>query len=316
MKNLNQKENFQNDIFGNLKKMALSRQMILMWLILIGIVFISGSILIPEEHHLIKSLLEKCGEAVIIIGVIDFLRHVYHENEVQTSRQEEIKAIVLSLMQTYLYDKVAIEAMIRRVAEEVVLNRDKVYSLINRSGIEEIKRTLDITQILNDLSNLSNCKIRINVIFLPDCERICRVLFECMAYRNCKLELILCDPNLRKALDAREKAVDSGLVTGYYSRTINDNIRELQHLYNRLPPHVKGNMTVKKHKSFIGASMYGYADTFWTGFYLSNRMATDGTNIKVTGYKNFFFHELRAHFKSEWSKATTIIGGELVYDLN
>lgn len=317
MENLVEKGNFLNGLFGKSQKMDASRMVVLLILMLVGCAVIILSLIIDEvQYHVIKLILEHLGSLMVIIAPIDLLRGFFIETGITEERHKAVKEIIEEVINQNLHGKDAFESTIRRVASEVIVEQQTTYSIFKRCGIQEVTPALDITKVLNDISKLSNCKIRINVIFLPYCDRIAHVLHECIVKRNCQLELVLCDPSLRDALESRRKAVNPDLSPGYYSRMIKDNIREMNHLFNMLPPHLKQNMTVKKHRSFIGASMWGYADTFWIGSYLSGRMATDGTNIKVKGYDSFLFQEYRSHFKFEWKQAQTIIGGELVYDLN
>lgn len=317
MEKLIESKNFPNRFFGKLQKMEMSRIVVLLILMLVGCTVIILSLIIDEhEYHIIKLILEHLGSLMVIIAPIDLLRSIFIETDVTAERHKAVKEVIEEVINQNLHSKDTFESTIKRIASEVILEQQSTYSIFKRCGIQEVTTALDITKLLNEMSKLSNCKIRINVIFLPYCDRVSHVLHDCIVKRNCQLELVLCDPSLRDALESRRIAVNPDLSPGYYPRMIKDNIREMNHLFNMLPPHLKQNMTVKKHRSFIGASMWGYADTYWIGSYLSGRMATDGTNIKIKGYDSFLFQEYRSHFKFEWKNAKTIIGGELIYDLN
>lgn len=209
----------------------------------------------------------------------------------------------VSLIYEYFLRRGFLEALRETVAIIIDERMPSRYTNTRNAGIVDVYPRMDPEKLIHRFEKLEDTTIRIHKIFMADLEAFESVLHDAVAFRNCTVQIMLLDPREVDSIKRRAAAVQHRKAE-FYRNNICQNIEIANTIHKRLLPEKKGNFLLKLHKSFVGVSMVGWRGEVIVGFYLRERSASHGTQLKVAGEFNFFYKELKKHFKEEWSVAS------------
>ena len=301
----------QKNVFSKFLAFTKTETIMLMTVTIIGLV-----LMLFASHYtgLLPKTLEEIGHVTFIGGVLMFLEHKIIKAEEKKTMAELIKEVVCQS----LFDKEELKTVVNEIVKANSLSISDIHKLVNvileqelpqknlsKIGITKATDKFEITKVLEELAEVKNSVIRIHKIFIPfHTPRIEEALLNAIVKNNNTVQVVLCHPHAKEALEKRS----FGLPKTHWKdiqRQILANERELKRIYDRLPNDKKANLQVKRHKSFIGVSFFGYGDKIWFGLYLNNRVATEGTMIQASGSETFLYNELLEHFLYDWNSPTT-----------
>ncbi|WP_162340569.1 hypothetical protein [Cyclobacterium salsum] len=228
-----------------------------------------------EDYKLAASTIGGIGTTVLTIGLISFIYELILRNSFLQRTREAVSEVIR-------------ESMPAR------------YTNIKDAGIIDAYKGLKIDKLREKFMECKKCRIRILKIWIPNLHTLENSIVDAINRRECSVEIILLDPSCQEAIQKRSLAIP------YYEKediisNLNLNIAVIKSIWERLQD--KSKLTFNLHKSFIGASIIGFGDTIIAGYYLHNRLASEGMLIKVNDVTKGFFHELDEHFETQLKKS-------------
>jgi hypothetical protein len=195
-----------------------------------------------------------------------------------------------------------IEEMKKTVEAVIIQQMPSRYTNIRHSGIVDSYESLNIEKLKERLNSAHNTEIRIHKIWMPGIEYLKDTLTDAIEKRGCEVKILLLNPDSKEAIEKRAAATKY-LGHDSFVSIIRLNIELLESMRRQLSQNKRDKLQLRLHSSFIAVSMIGYGETILVGFYLRNRIATAGTQLKVCDASRYFHIELSNHFNTEWDLA-------------
>lgn len=178
------------------------------------------------------------------------------------------------------------------------------YKNIRKHGIKDCYHQLDILS-MQDKIRETRSRIRIMVIWIPQLDVLRASLLDAIRSNDARLDILLCDPDQKDALEKRAKSVP-GYNLKDYQNNIDLNLRILSTIERELRgTALADKMEVRRYRGFISTSLYGYGENFILGIYLDGRLSTSGLQFRVTDSTSSFYNELDRHFTSCWEQSSS-----------
>ncbi|MDI9857962.1 hypothetical protein [Flectobacillus roseus] len=177
------------------------------------------------------------------------------------------------------------------------------YHNIRTLGINDTFYKLNLDMINRDIINSFECEIKFLKIWIPLIEKFEDSIVNAINLNKCSVRIILLDPE--NGVDVMKKR---SLCLKYFNfeRTrdaIIQNREVLQSIYNRLDIDKKDKLKLKFHNDFVAISLIGIDSKLIQGFYLHDKIATEGTHIVVRDKASMFHKDLSYHFEKQWNMA-------------
>lgn len=282
---------FMNKVNNFFRKIGSRHYNVLLLLFIIGVflIYIAQFIVYPYDH-----VCRDIGIAFFPISVIGFAYEYI-------LRQSFIKGM---------------EAQIKIVVDDRMPSSLKH---LRDSGVVDAYPILDTQNLCEHIVNSKNVEIKILDIWFEYLHLIKEDIIKAIVSENCSVRIMIWDIRNKDVLKRRSKSLgfEEGASTlmGY----IVDNLRTLDSMQRRLAeidPSSVGRLQIKLYSSFIGISLFGIGPDYYLGFYLREKLSSQGTQFKVSGYNRFFYHQIDDHFERQWNddEENVVFTGALLED--
>lgn len=287
-------------------------------LALIGLtgLVVTNEVSIGEE---LKLVIRDISVTIGTVGSIGLLYELF----LRAHFLDEVQKVIIETLQTNKKKMlVEIESFIsgmvlsrkQEIFDEIKKEIDSVISekmpgtvrRITTLGISDAYPKVDFEKLSNWIDQLWDAEIKILKIYMPEPERFRNSLVNAVKYRRCTVKILLLHPDEESTILARTNALAHESYDSYINR-IRNSIMDVETMRRQLKEVNKENgLELRLHRSFIGFSLIGIDDEYIVGLYLRNRMATEGTQLKVCKSNCQLFNELREHFSHEWDSLKNV----------
>jgi hypothetical protein len=176
----------------------------------------------------------------------------------------------------------------------------------NKAGGKKVFINFETSDLENELNNSSNVEICIMIVYIPQIiseshKHTWRNLFKKSLEKNCKLKILLLDPNNESFIKNRAEQLGYDDYNKYKNKII-DNVRffkDLKRDYNE-------SLEVKLFKQFPMGFIYIIGDIVYQGFFLPNKNGLECPIIKFEKREKGPFHEFCDVFKIVWETGKPI----------
>lgn len=238
-----------------------------------------------EESSLTHHIFRDIGIALIPIGIIGLAYEIALRKEFIEQMKKEMKINI-----------------------DDAINNSMPSSLkqLRKSGVVDAYPDLDLYNLKGHLKNCdANTEIKILDIWFEKLDQVGDILFDLIIQKNCKVRILIWDLNSVEVLDRRAHSLGKNKTRAMLMNSIVENLKTIQHIYDKLNSFSDKtkieNLQVKLYSSFIGVSLFGIGYDFYLGFFLQDRVSSDGTLFKISGYDRFFYIEVSKHFEAQWN---------------
>lgn len=304
LKNQNANVNIPN--FERSKKSVFKKvkdNAVLLGLIVIGFVLVTFALYRTAPTKLVPHWLDwvigGLGTTLLSIGVVSFLYEVYLRDSFLNDMRDSMNIIVKESVSQYSEE---IKPLLNEAIKE---NMPPKYTNIRESGIIDVYKEFYIDRLKIKIERTSKI-IRILRFWFDSFDKLKDPIIKAINERNCKVQIILVNPDSTEAIEKRVQNIDEYSAENIQEK-IKRNIRLIEKIHEKLNTDKKENIELRLHNSFISISYTQYDDTILAGFYLHNRLATNGTVLKISEHsksgENFLYNELKAHFEIQYKNS-------------
>ncbi len=198
--------------------------------------------------------------------------------------------------------------------------KQNIPTFLNRvieSGIVDVSDGLNMDELKTVIDNVHDTTIKFLKIWIPELSRLEQALIDAINNRNCKVVIILLDPNSSAIIKRVPMILMYNRIEDVRSQ-IYLNINVIKSIYERLEPKKRKNLELRIHDSFVAISLIGYGCTYLQGNYIHGRIATSGQILKVesSGVIKKYYRELNEHFKIQYKHSVPYDFDTCSYDVN